>query len=339
MFRLLIITLICTALTTCTLMPVSLAVLDQDIDLWLSKNEFDNIDNALNKLDPHNPKNHSVLRKKSVINKRKSAFIKNELLKASRFKQSQQWEKALQTYDSALAKIHNEPRLIKAKKDLLQKRDAKIIALQKTLLMKRATALISYKKIYGKLSKLTPLDSATKANIKNYNRERINVAKQLEICGNNANKAKKFTQARDCYYLSNTLEPSKQKQVWVKLISKQLKNKFTQKRHDELLTAYNLAYNAQNYSQAQMHLQSLLSIDPAHEQAQNLLLDLNREINTLALNKIAKGKELYSQKKINDALQVWQQALKLDPKNEELIQLISRAEKVSKKIQSLQESQ
>jgi len=321
------------------MMPVSFATLNQDIDLWLSQNEFGKIDRSLKNIDSNNPKYISILRKKPIIDERKNAFIKSTLSKANKFKNSQQWAKALKTYNKALLKTGNNPKLLKGKAVLLKKRDEKIIALQKILLMKRATALISYKKVYGKLNKLSPLNKSAQTDIHNYNRERLSVAKQLEACGNQANREKQFTQAKDCYYLSNTLEPSKQKQLWVKLLSKRLKNKYAQKRHDELLTAYKRAYGSQKYSKAQLHLQTLLAIDPSHKHAKRLLLTLNKEINTQALNKIEAGKEFYSQKKIDDALKVWLQALRLDPDNKELAQLISRAEKVRKKIQSLQKSQ
>ncbi len=337
--KLTLIILAYSTLSACSLTPVTFESLDHDINQWLTQNEYDKIDHALASIDKNDHRYESILSKKLTIYTKKNNYIKNEIRRAKKYKLEHQWQQALDIYNNALKKIKNEPRLKKEKKSLLLKREKKVAALQKTLLMKRATALISYKKIYEKLGKLTPKNKKTQTDITRYHGERLKVARKLEECGNQANRSKHFTLARDCYYLSNTLEPSNQKQVWVTLLSKRLKNKYAQKRHDELLAAYKRAYASHKYTKAQLHLQTLLAINPSHTKAKDLLDALNKEINKQALIKIADGKELYSKKKINDALKVWQQALRLAPGNKELVQLISRAEKVSKKIKSLQKSQ
>ena len=69
------------------------------------------------------------------------------------------------------------------------------------------------------------------------------------------------------------------------------------------------------------------------------IFSLNNEIRKQTLDKITSGKAFYSENKINDALKIWLEALQLEPDNAELIQLISRAEKVSEKIKSLEKNQ
>jgi hypothetical protein len=66
---------------------------------------------------------------------------------------------------------------------------------------------------------------------------------------------------------------------------------------------------------------------------------LNTEISRLVDSLVTEGKNLYSQQKIEEALVRWRQAEKYDPENETLEELILRAEKVSKKLESLEHNQ
>jgi len=86
-------------------------------------------------------------------------------------------------------------------------------------------------------------------------------------------------------------------------------------------------------------LNKILSLNPDHQQAIKLRSDLKLEISNFVASKITLGKELYSQKKIQAALTIWKQAKELAPTNSELSQLITRAEKVSKKIETLENNQ
>jgi len=323
----------------CALIQSTPESLEKEIKIWLSENEFDEIDDAIKDIDNKDKKFQSIAKQKNKINKQKNRFIEKTSNSAQAYINGNKWQLALDTYNSALEKIENEPRLSKERKQLLLKRDLKVSALRKEMLMKRANALISYKEIYSKLHALVPQDYSAQFDINRYEKDRIEVAGYLKTCGDHAKKQKQYITARDCYSLSNKLVPDKQKSNWVAKIDSQLKSKSDKKRYDELLNAYKSAFKKEEYMKARLHLNTLLAIDPSHKKAKNLLTALNKKVREQASIKITLGRELYSKKKINDALLVWQQALLLEPDNEELIQLVSRAEKVSKKIQSLEKTQ
>lgn len=184
-----------------------------------------------------------------------------------------------------------------------------------------------------------PDDYSAQFDIQRFEKDKLEIANHLEKCGEQASKNKQYTMARDCYSLSNKLAPTKQKLARVNKIDAQLKKKASQKRHNELLSAYKSAYAKQEYNKAKMHLNTLLAINPKHKQAINYLESLNIEINEQVSKNITSGKELYSQNKIDEALIEWKKAQQLEPDNDEIIQLINRAEKVSKKIERLEHSQ
>lgn len=333
------IALTCLSIYSCVLIKPKPETLIHNIEQWLSQNEFDKIDKAIDKIDKNDRRYRTILKHKDSIGLKKKKYIEDTSSAAQKHKASNEWQLALDTYNNALEKINNEPTLLKEKKALINERDEQVTTLRKDLLMQQANALVSYKMIYEKLHQLIPLDLNAQFDIGRYDKDRIEVAGHLKLCGEHAIDNKQVTLARDCFSLSNQLAPTPEKQIWVKKTNKQLLDKSKQKRHNELLAAYNLAYKNQEYNKAKLHLYTLLAIDPSHANAKSLLKSINSEIRKLALDKIDSGKELYAEKKIDDALKLWQDALKLEPENKELIQLISRAEKVSKKIQSLEQSQ
>ncbi len=342
--------LCCLALSSCALFKAKPEALNKNIDQWLTENEYDEIQYAFNKIssntisDKSNNDNTTnkyqfILDRKPEIENKKNQFIENASETAQKHKQSKNWQLALDTYDNALTKINHEPRLSLERQGLLSERDKQINSLQKDMLMQRASALISYKKIYEKLFQLIPDDYGAQLDITDYEKDRLHVAHQLKLCGDQAKNNEQYLLASDCYSLSNKLEPTEQKQQWVTQINKQLIKKSTLKSNTKSLAAYHAAYNKQEYNLARTHLTTMLALNPSHKKSKMLLDSLNSEIKTMTENRINRGKELYSKKMIDEALAVWQQAILLDPKNTEVIQLINRAEKVSKKIQSLEQSQ
>jgi len=331
------------AVSSCALIQPTPDALDKNIQNWLNENEFDTIDNALSRIDKDNSTDENkyqfILDQKLVIETRKKKFIENTSTTAQKLKQSNEWQQALDTYNNALQKIRDEPRLTQEKIELLNERDKQVKALKKDMLMQRANALISYKKVYEKLSKLIPEDSNAQIDINHYDKNRIKIANRLKLCGDQAMQNNKLIQASDCYALSNQLEPTDEKALLVTNINKQLIKISTQESNEKSLAAYYSAYKKHQYTKARSHLKTLLGINPSHAKTIALLEALNKEISNMTLEKINLGNELYSKKRIDEALEVWRQALLLEPNNSEVIQLISRAEKVSKKIQSLEKTQ
>lgn len=324
---------------SCALMPLSPEKLNSNIEHWLSQNEYDKIDSALNRIDKSNTKYQSSLDNKSLIENKKQKFIISTSDNAKKFQLNNKWQQALDTYDNALKKIKDQPKLSQERADLILQRDEQIDTLKKDMMMQRANALISYKKIYEKLLALIPEDKRAQQDIHHYNKNRIEVASQLNFCGDQARKNKQYLLASDCYSLSNKLAPTKQKLLWVTSINKKLIKQSNKKSNDELLAAYEAAYKKQQYQKARQHLSTLLTSNPSNKKNKMLLNALDKEISEMALKKITSGKTFYNEKKIDKALKMWQQALLLEPDNVEIIQLINRAKKVSKKIQSLEKSQ
>lgn len=331
---------LCIQSVACTFFKPTPDSLNADIDHWLSLNQHDKIDYAINKIDlKKNPGFKKTLKRKHAIKKSKLKYIEKSSKAAQSYKSKLKWQQALDTYNNALNNIEGQPRLLNERKNLIEERDRQVNTLRKELLISRANALITYKNTYTTLQKLIPNDDSATFDINHYEDEKVHLASQLQKCGEHAIKNNQYTTARDCYVLSNNLMPSKKKLSFVDDIEKQLKSQANKKRFTELFEAYESAYRKKHYNKARTPLQTIIAIEPKHKKANKLLKSINSEINVYIDEMITSGKALYSEKKIKVALKTWKKAKVLAPENKELTQLIIRAEKVSKNLQKLKHGQ
>lgn len=332
--------ILCCSSFSCTFIKPTPDSLNEDINHWLADNQHDKINYAINNINiKESPEFKQVLKRKAGLNRKKQQYINKAIKTANKHKQESNWQLAVNTYDNALSKLNSNTRLINERNKLINERNIHVANLRKELLINRASALISYKKTYSALHKLIPDDSSAQYDINQYEDEKEELASELQKCGEHAIKNNHYTIARDCYILSNKLMPSKTKLSFVDNIKKQLKDQENKQRFKELLSAYETAYDKNDLKNARTALQTLTAIDPKHTKAKKLLINLNNEIDELVNKMISEGKEQYSKKKINQALKTWQQAKKFKPNDKELIQLIIRAEKVSQKLQRLEDNQ
>lgn len=333
-------------LILCLQFPVSCAFLvptadslDRQINLWLKDKQFDRIDSSLKQIASRKNDYKDILKRKPEIERKKLLYIEQTSKQAQSLKSKQQWQQAIDLYKSSLDNIHKQPRLSKELNQLIKQRDQELSTLRKQLLIINAQAHLSYDDVYDRLEQLVPNDKAAQRDLNKHSNNKLKLAIKLESCAEQALKDELMQLAYDCYSVSNHIEPTKQKQYWVERINKQLINQKNHKRYAALLSQYENAYNDRQYNQAKLQLQEILAINPKHQQASKLLKSLNHEIKLMIRGKISTGKDLYSKQKIKEALLLWKQAQKLSPDDAELIQLIQRAEKVSKKIQSLEHKQ
>ncbi|HED35428.1 MAG TPA: hypothetical protein ENJ08_14630 [Gammaproteobacteria bacterium] len=330
---------ICLFNYSCSLQKPSPESINSDINNWLDKKQFLKIDAVFKSIDPEDPEYNSILKRKPFIENIKKSYIKSTSATANQLKNNNQWHEAIELYSQALANLGDKPLLITEQALLIAERNNRISELKKKLLIKRAKSLASYQSIYQELNQLIPNDSSAQYDIRRYKKDKKYVSERLEKCGELANVNKQLKIAIECFSLSYELSPDKHKLDHIKTLEATLNKSKSQQKYAELLAAYKTAHNKKKYITAKKHLNELLKIAPDHKEARQLLRKLNKEIKGIVQNLLSSGKYSYSQNKINEALTAWKKAQKIAPGNKELNQLIYRAEKVSKKIESLEHNQ
>lgn len=336
--RFLIIAL-CALLQSCSMIISSPDQTNENIDQWLAENNYSKIERTFEAININRPEYRQLLSRKGEVETKKAAYIQSTITQADQLQQNQQWQKAISLYETALRNTNHAAKLEKHYNQLLHLRKQEVISLRKQLLLKDANTLISYKPIYERLEQLLPSDYQAKNDLNRYQNYVNATTRQLDNCAEEAMKRYQYNLARECYLLSHALLPDKKKEQGIDSLDTMIKNVSNKKSYNELFIAYRTEYQNKNYHLARKNLQTILELNPQHEQASKLLDSLTQEINTLVNKKLSLGRDLYSKQKIDAALAQWKQAKEMDPDNAEIDHLISRAEKVQKKIESLESNQ
>ncbi len=337
-YKLIFLLLISTHITGCSNYYASQDNFNDRIDTWLGENNFLKIENSLNSLSKDHLYYKTIVAKKPLIKKKKQNFIKSTLAKADNFQRADKWQNALDIFDNALDKTGKNKPLETARNKLLKERDTQVNELRKNMLLRRARALVQYMPIYKKLEKLIPKDYSAQYDINKYKKEKEELVAHLNDCGKSALKNKNSSLAEECYSLSNKLKNSKQILSLLNNIKNKRKTNEKKRKESELIALYQESYNSGDFPKARLYLGKLISLKPGQKKTLELKAQLDRDINSRVEKGITKGKKLYSQSKIASALAIWKDLLIYDPKNEELTALISRADKVNRKIKKLEKS-
>ena len=215
----------------------------------------------------------------------------------------------------------------------------RITQLRKDMLMRRASALMQYEPIYVELETLLPKDHGAADDIRQYRSERRIISENLFDCGQQSMLEKNYTQAEECLDLSSKLDNSSEKQLLLDKAKNIRKQQEDKKRTEQILLAYQQSYNSGNLADALMQLESLVATTTDDAQGIQLRDQLKTEIKARMTKDLELARYLYSLGKIPEALQLCNSLMLVEPKNEELLALISRAEKINKNIEKLSKTQ
>lgn len=312
--------------------------LNTTIDNWIKKNQYTRIENTLIQLNNEHPDYKQIKARIPSIQKKKIAYI-NKSIKTARINKSKnQWQKAIDGLEEALENIPGNKKLVAERESIISERDIRINELKKMMLIRKARTLLQFESVYKQLKQLIPDDYDAQYEIDEYNRERQDMADLLMGCTNHALASRDYFLATECLSLSNQLVTSKEKQGLLKTAVSQRKKLDKKRRSKQLLSNYNTALADQDYTSARYNIDILLDLDPKDKTYIRLKKQLENQIHNHLKNDIQKGKLLYSKGNISEALETWEGLLNIDPGNNELIALIARAKKVSRKIEKLERS-
>jgi len=333
--KLFILIIISAHITSCAQYYATRSNLNSHIDEWLTQNDFLMIDKTINLIDKSHPEYTKIVSRKPEIDKQKSIYIAQTEHRAQTLQKKGRWEEAILEYNNALSQLPDNKQLIASRIILLNQQNKLINELKKEMLLKRAHALIEYETVYHELELLAPNDNIALNDIRRHKKEKEEVASHLIMCSEYALGKEDYALAEECLQLSSQLintDTVRSLLIKTKNKRKAIEDK---KRAEELLATYKSAYATGDLQKARYHINTLITLQPEHPTALELKASLDKEITTIVNKGIADGRELYSQNEIRKALKIWQKLIKIDPDNEELKTLISRAQKVSKKIDTL----
>lgn len=322
-------------LNACNTLAVQTDNPEQQVSQLLADKRFNDALQIVNNI----PKTHSqysqLHAQKNKIQQQKDNYIRQVKSTALKHKQNNKWQQAISTYDWALKNLPHEKTLIDARTALIKERNIKVNDLRKDLLFQKAKVLIGYQPLYEKLLSLVPNDALAHKEISFYEDEKEALAELLMSCGRHGVTIQDYVLAERCLKLSNQLNPANTKKLLLDEVT-QKKNLIQKNKEINLLMAkYKSYYESNDLANAKQSLKGVLKIDKTRPQALKLMRALQQKINHRIDAGLRKGKQLYSQGKIKQALQIWRSLKKIAPKHNELDGLISRARIVERNLKEL----
>jgi len=299
---------------------------------------------TLNYIQADHPNYSFLMTEKQRISLLAEQYEEKSLLQASNYEKTHHWAEAMHTYESALSNLPKSVKLKKARSEFIIRRDKYLKQLKNKLLVSNAKTLSKKTATTKEIALVNPEDSKAKNLLSSHIREVKLTADKLIICVEDGLKSKDIQLAEECLTLASNLSTSITTNKKIKELRKAIKTaKRTQsKSHKESIKKITTKLSqVKTNTELRHYRDEVLSIyhqDKSNKKTIQLKKELDIRISKAVKTGIKQGQDLYSQGRIQPALNLWNETQLLEPSNHKLNDYIDRAERVLKKLHSLSSS-
>ena len=315
--------------------------LPDKIDSLIQQQEYGEALAMLDYVRPSHADYKQLMRQKKQIEKLIPEFETKTIQKAQKLIRQEQWYPAQQTYEQALAKVPQSKKIREAQQEFLTQRDNYLKQLELTLLLNRANWLIKNAPVQKEIVRVIPDDYQRYEELRNYPEKVDATADQLVQCVQSALDASNYDLAETCLKLAERIGSKNIDKKQLAVASKKLaeaEKAEVRKQNDKtraLIAELKQGYSQDNLRRARHQLDVLKKQNSRDRTSIKLRKQLEKRYREGIDQKIAAGRKLYSSGKIQEALDIWNSLLEIDPGNQKLEAHIDRAERVLKKLQRL----
>ncbi len=315
--------------------------LPDKIDTLIQQQEYGEALQTLKYVRPSHPDYQRLMQQKKKIDKLVVKYERRTIQTADKLVRQGKWYTAEQTYDQALQKVPQSAKLQKAQQQFLTKRDNYLKQLELALLLNRANWLIKNASTQKEIVQVLPDDYRRYEELRDYSNKVEDTAQHLVNCVQSALDAGDYNLAATCLKLAERIGA---KNIDKKQLAKANKTltragksevKKQNKKTRALIAELKQGYSQDNLRRARNQLNVLEKQNSRNKTAIKLRKELDKRYRQGIDQKIAAGRRLYSSGKIQEALDVWNSLLEIDPDNQKLEGHIDRAERVLAKLQRL----
>ena len=278
---------------------------------------------------------------KKRISQLAKQYEKKSLSKASQHEKLKHWSEAMATYDTALSNLPKSKSIKLARSKFIRKRDKYLNQLRNKLLVSNAKTLSKKTATTKEIAQVNPNDSKAKNILKTHIREIKLTADKLIICAEDGLKNGDIQLAEECITLASNLSTSVATNKKVNSLKRSLKKakKNRSNTHKESIKTISLKLSKVKTNAELIRYRDKILKIYRHDKSNLKIIKLKKalyvRISKAVEKGIKKGQDLYSQGRIQMALNQWNEVQKLSPSNHRLKDYIDRAERVLKKIHSL----
>lgn len=317
--------------------------LPDKIDLWVEQEKYGLALDTLDYVKPGSQHYELLSRKKQQILRLSQAFEKKTVARASQLISKNEWHEAALLYEDALQKLPGSSQIREARKAFITRRQDYINELRTRLMLQKGAWINNNTALYERIKSALPDNFRSVDGIRDYENDRHEVQRALVECARTASATNDLVLARKCLLFADRLDKNLRKDPRLD----EVRNKLGQAREarlqqykqqtTELLNELKQGNSLDNLQRAHDHLRSSDQFEPLDDEATGLMSELETRMQNGIDQRMESARRLYSQGKIEEALQIWESLQSLAPNNPELEKHIERARRVLDKLHRLQQ--
>jgi len=310
------------------------------IEVLIQEKQYSRAQNILQNINS-NHTNDSTLQEQKKRLKYLSRKLENDTLaQLAAFKKQNEWQKAKQTLRQAQMSLPTSEILQDAEKIFIAARKKRINELNMQLDIHKGIWLRDAEPLLDAIIQTQPDNYERRKQQKQFKQEKSRSLSRLANCAKEAINAELYESGRHCLALVDKIDSEHKydetlKQSRVKLLHHDhIWQQQQIKISDELLKELKQGYSHDNLLRASLHLQRLSRYKQTKE-TQQYNNRLRQELDAGIKQNMDAGRQLYSEGKITEALNIWTSLRKITLDNEALEAHISRAKRVLEKLEQL----
>lgn len=277
-------------------------------------------------------------------------FERNVIHTASRLEKQDDWHGAARVLQGAVNAVPGSRVLNNAQQQFSERRQLREEQVRMELAIQRGEQLLKEAEAYQHLQQLNGPDVLTWLELKNFHRKCRGSAQALQQYAKQALLREDYALAQRGLkvarqlYGSDLLQDAVQREEIdqdLALAHQQLRQtrqasiSTPAKDYKAPVEELQQALDTRDLLSARQHLNRLQQESPQDPQLLPLQSQYQAQLNTQVEAAIKRGNDLYSEGKIEQAVEIWREANALDPSNVELLTNIARAEKVLENLRAL----
>jgi len=308
--------------------------LNTQVDSWVAEHRYDRALDALHAVPPDHPGFNSLTPRIAEIESLRRDYIEQQLADAAEFEAEGNWSAAIDLLDEALEKLPDAPELIRQREAYEQRRLHSIQLSQRAIAMHYGRYLLATRPSEEKLLQASPDGFFAQQRYRSYQQELNQSSRGLYAVGRQALYENDNETAIEALTLSNQLAPNDLSEDLLSNIRQAQRDERQQQRQQEAATAKQQLPQLQAQFEQSLRFNDLIGarrllgeieeIDA--EASANLQPRLQRRIDAEATALLERGRLLYGQGLLQEAIAVWREALQLKPDDPELLAAIERTE-------------
>lgn len=338
--------------------PAKTTTSKRQIETWLDQHQYDKALNALTNAVHRSPSEEVRTQIKQVMI-RADGYDRTQAEAIERKHKLGDWEGAFRILRESLQNLPDGERLQALEKQLIHDQAKRLRQLEAQTLLAKAEWLLQSDSLYKEMSRTDPRHKPITDERTYIRSEILLTAKRLSAFGIKAYSNGDLDLAGRCLRMADRLHPSKENTAALERLDQLLAAQFysakrkirlaneqkeraiyaqqkkqkqaeihrTKKENKRLLIEAMKAFHENDLALAR-ELETKIRGEENNPQLTKLRKSLNEAIDARVKSLLEKGNILYRDSRINLAKQTWEEALVLDPTNEEVKNRISRAERV-----------